>query len=242
VAIGEIVNRHLSAVRSQPTGCLVINSPVQTPTLAAAVKKDWTGLTVEQHKQSLSQDALSIYPSATSAALSRLLFYYPKEGEALAWKLLARPVYDHDALWDFIMKRLVKVDDPAKWKSLIEEYRSNHGRAAIEALPLQLHWIYWITDFERNKEFLEEKDRASKILERFYPGYDPNAHSFVNAASAEDRFQVFETLVICKGTDQKFRHAVASRIKAAEDLPKNSPERGSLEGLYLLRDRLATIK
>jgi hypothetical protein len=34
VAIGQIVNRHLNAVRYQPSGCLVINSPVETPSLA----------------------------------------------------------------------------------------------------------------------------------------------------------------------------------------------------------------
>jgi hypothetical protein len=241
VAIGEIVNRRLSAVRGQPTACIVINSPVQTTTLAAAVKSDWAGLTVEQHKQSLSRDALSIHPYATPAAMERLLFYYPKEGEALAWKLLARPVYDHDALWDFIMKRLVKEDDPTKWKALIDEFRSKHGQASVDALPLQLHWIYWITDFERDKEFLEGKDRASKILARFYPSYDPNTPSFVNAATSEERFLVVETLLISKRKDQKFRDSTASRIKALEALPKDSGGRHSLEGLYLLQDRLKKL-
>jgi hypothetical protein len=40
VAVGQIVNRELNAVRYQPTLCVVINSPAQTPALAAAVRKD----------------------------------------------------------------------------------------------------------------------------------------------------------------------------------------------------------
>jgi hypothetical protein len=238
VAIGQIVNRGLWAVRSQPTACTVINSPVQTPSLAAAVKKDWTGLTVEQHKQSLSQDALSKYPYATSRALERLLFYYPKDGDALALKLLGRPLYDDSVMWDFIRERLVKEDDPARWKTLIDEFRSKHGRAAADSLPFWLHWIYWMTDFERNKEFLEGKDRASKILARLYPDFDPYKLSFINAATAEERFLVIDNLVTYRGHDKEFRDLLASRIKALEDLPKDSDERRFLEALYFLRDQL----
>jgi len=103
VAVGQIVNRGLSAVRYQPTLCIVINSPVQTPALAAAVKKDWAELTAEQHKQSLSQDVLTQRPYATSPALVRLLFYYPKDGDGLALKLLGRPLYDDIIVWDLMM-------------------------------------------------------------------------------------------------------------------------------------------
>src|SRR5262249_39402770 len=35
VLVGQIVNRRLLAVRYQPSGCLIINSPVETPALAA---------------------------------------------------------------------------------------------------------------------------------------------------------------------------------------------------------------
>jgi hypothetical protein len=216
----------------------VINSAVQTPSLAAAVKKDWAGLTVEQHKQSLSQDALSMYPYATSRAVERLLFYYPKDGETLALKLLGRPIYDDNVMWDFIRERLVKEADPEKWKSLIDGFRSKHGRAAADALPLWLHWIYWMTDFERNKVFLEGKDRASKILARLYPDFDPYKPPFVNAATTEERFLVIDNLVTYRGHDKEFRDLVASRIKTLEALPKDSDERRSLEGFYFLRDQL----
>lgn len=94
VAIGQIVNRRLNAIRYQPTACIVINSPVETPELAVAVKQDWAGLTIEQHILSLRQDAYSKDPFTTAdLAMKRLAFYYPVEAEQLALDLLARPLY-----------------------------------------------------------------------------------------------------------------------------------------------------
>jgi hypothetical protein len=194
VAVGQIVNRGLSVVRYQPTLCIVINSPVETPALARAVRKDWAGLTAEQHRQSLSQDALSKYPSATRSALKRLLFYYPREGEALALKLLARPLYDDDALWTFIEERLVTEDEPDKWKALIDQLGRERGPAATAALPFRLHGIYLEPPFERTKKFLQGQERARKILARFYPDYDPSTPPFINAASAREQQELVGSL------------------------------------------------
>jgi hypothetical protein len=94
VAVGQIVNRGLRAVRYQPTACLVVNSPVKTPALAAAARQDWTGLTPEQHRQSLVEDLVDDYPHAEPEALKRLLFYYPEEGMPVALRLLSRPLSD----------------------------------------------------------------------------------------------------------------------------------------------------
>ena len=74
VAIGQIVNRDLQALRYQPTACLVINSPVETPSLAESVRKDWSGLTAEAHKQSLIRDATAPAFDADPSALIRLWF------------------------------------------------------------------------------------------------------------------------------------------------------------------------
>jgi hypothetical protein len=236
IAIGQIVNRSLNAVRYQPTNCIIINSPVKTPSLATAVKNDWTGLTVEQHKKSLSEDALNKNSFISSAAMVRLLFYYPKEGDSLALKLLARPLYGESALWDFITKRLVKESDPSKWKTMIEEFRTANGQAAADSIPFRLHWIYGRTDSEGDKKLLEEKGRVLKILAQLYPTYDPYKPSFINAASSQERADIIQLLVKYRGQDKEFHNALASRIKALEGLPKDSDERRSLEGLYSLRN------
>lgn len=82
--IGQIVNRSLLPVRYQPTGGLVINSPIESPTLVERVKKDWSDLDVPGHKASLIADAASgDHPWAFGPALVRLRFYYPDDYKRL---------------------------------------------------------------------------------------------------------------------------------------------------------------
>jgi hypothetical protein len=84
VAIGQIVNRHLNAVRYQPTSCLVVNSPVKLPDLADAVRMDWTGLERQQHEQSLVHDLESESdPWRREEGWRRLSFYYPERAREL---------------------------------------------------------------------------------------------------------------------------------------------------------------
>lgn len=113
VAVGQIVNRNLSVFRYQPTAILVINSPVETPALAAAVRKDWADLTAEAHKQSLIQDANSSEPRFTASPLRRLKFYHPQAGEELAAKLLARAPVGNSVVWNFAAS-LRAENDPTK--------------------------------------------------------------------------------------------------------------------------------
>lgn len=80
VIIGQIVNRDLMAVRYQPTSCMVVNSPIETPALAEAVRKDWEGLDLEGHKASLIKDYKeSEHEWHQEPAYKRLFFYYPEE-------------------------------------------------------------------------------------------------------------------------------------------------------------------
>jgi len=78
VIIGQIVNRQLNVIRYQPTAYIVVNSPVETPSLAAAVRTDWSGLNAEQHERSLIEDVEdSSERGFTSSAVVRLRLYYP---------------------------------------------------------------------------------------------------------------------------------------------------------------------
>lgn len=225
VAVGQIVNRSLSAVRYQPTAIIVINSPVQTPTLVKAVKQDWLNLTAEQHQQSLSQDALSKYPYATTSALTRLLFYYPQEGEKLALKLLARPLYQEEPLWDFIRKRLVEESDPNQWKTLIDEFRKTYGQAAADAIPFRLHWIYQVMSVEQDIKSRERKERASKILTQLYPDYDPYTPSFINAANLGEQIELIKSLA--KYQSKKVDQAVYTVFQSASYLKSTNQYEGS---------------
>jgi len=76
--IGQIVNRELAAVRYQPTGGIIVNSPVKRPALAARVRRDWVGLDSAGLRASLLDDLRAeseLYDYGS--ALTRLRFYYP---------------------------------------------------------------------------------------------------------------------------------------------------------------------
>lgn len=94
VLIGQIVNRRLIAVRYQPSGGLVVNSPIEASVLAAKVKNDWGNVDAEGLRQSLLEDIHGTkYPESVSQAeyterfvnpaLSRLKFYFPDAYGAL---------------------------------------------------------------------------------------------------------------------------------------------------------------
>jgi hypothetical protein len=96
--IGQIVDRHLSAVRYQPTMIVLVNSPIETPALADRVKADWGGVDAEGLKNALLTDlrvaTLKNAPDAYtekvvldwlhSGALRRLRYYFPDTYAALS--------------------------------------------------------------------------------------------------------------------------------------------------------------
>lgn len=86
--VGQIVGRNLSAVRYQPSAILVVNSPVHRPRLAEWTRRDWSGLTREQHRASLMSDVIAGNGQQgrhmAREALVRLRFYYPQTYARLA--------------------------------------------------------------------------------------------------------------------------------------------------------------
>jgi hypothetical protein len=76
--VGQIVSRRLRAIRYQPTAGLVVNSPLEAPSLVERVKRDWAGLSMLDHEQSLLADLhASNHDSIARDAFVRLRFYYP---------------------------------------------------------------------------------------------------------------------------------------------------------------------
>ena len=96
--IGQIVNRNLCAVRYQPSGGLVVNSPIEAPVLIQDVKKDWAGLDAQQHKTSLIADAQSGNGLWNfGPALARLRFYYPDEYNQLKTGALRKKIVEFES-------------------------------------------------------------------------------------------------------------------------------------------------
>jgi hypothetical protein len=95
VLIGQIVNRHLLAVRYQPSAGLVVNSPIEAPVLAEKIRNDWGNANAEILQMSLLADIHATnQPKRISQAeyttrfinpaLERLRFYFPKTYNTLA--------------------------------------------------------------------------------------------------------------------------------------------------------------
>jgi hypothetical protein len=76
--IGQIVNRFLFAVRYQPSGILIVNSPIEAPILVDRIEEDWGDLDAAGHEASLLSDLREGRNQEDwAAALARLHFYYP---------------------------------------------------------------------------------------------------------------------------------------------------------------------
>src|SRR5258708_28844990 len=95
VLIGQIVSRRLLAMRYQPSGGLVVNSPIEAPVLVEKVKGDWGSADAETLEASLLTDIHAAnHPRRISKAeyterfvnpaLQRLRLYLPDAYAALA--------------------------------------------------------------------------------------------------------------------------------------------------------------
>jgi hypothetical protein len=83
--IGQIVNRQLNALRYQPSGGVIINSPVEMPDLIGKTNKDWGLADNRALRESLIADATNAgtYPRYGQSALVRLRFYFPSDYQKL---------------------------------------------------------------------------------------------------------------------------------------------------------------
>jgi hypothetical protein len=91
--IGQIVNRRLQVLRNQPSGFLVVNSPIEAPVLTEKVKNDWGNGDAETVKTSLLADIhipdfakepnTANLEQASNEALRRLRLYFPNAYNAL---------------------------------------------------------------------------------------------------------------------------------------------------------------
>jgi hypothetical protein len=88
VVIGQITNRGYSAVRYQPTACLVINSPVEDRKLAGEVRAIWSD--TPDAKKLLDSLLIDFHTRGRErseqfqvGAAMRLAYYFPKESSQI---------------------------------------------------------------------------------------------------------------------------------------------------------------
>jgi len=211
VAVGQIVNRSLRAVRYQPSLCLVVNSPIQNPALADAVRSDWKGLTPEEHRKSLEQDALDETRFGRSPeAVKRLLFYYPAAGTPLVVQLLGRPLYEPIIVVRFLQKKLSPISDPEVQTKRLAAFRSEYGDAYYAGIEKEL--IQW-ADTSSNASPAD-----AKLLTRLFPGVNRYEPPFINAADIDEQQAILDA--VASFHSAAIDHAVYALLKrAAADHP-----------------------
>lgn len=78
VALGQIVNRNYQAIRFQPTGGVIVNSPTALDEVRSRLRREWSELTLESHREGLIRDFKN--PDSRSrriGAYYRLALFYP---------------------------------------------------------------------------------------------------------------------------------------------------------------------
>jgi hypothetical protein len=99
--VGQIVNRALLPVHYQPTGGMVINSPIEEPLLISQLKRDWNDIDSKAHMESLVADAKAgDHVWFYGPALQRLRFYYPNDYRRQATDTLKTKIQEFESSED----------------------------------------------------------------------------------------------------------------------------------------------
>lgn len=137
-ALGKIVNRGFHAASIPPGPGLEVASPILSPSILKAAREEWGGLTIEDHKASLSFDALPVGRWRSDGAMRRLIRFYPDVAETVALDALARPMYDSFVARNFAWNSLAKTDDPDEWRLLANAFFDRYGQHYQGALYRRL--------------------------------------------------------------------------------------------------------
>jgi hypothetical protein len=150
VALGQIVNRSFSAVRYQPTACIMINSPTYSGRLRNAVKAEWSDLTPQLHRERLIRDFVE--PDSESrreGACLRLGFYYREALEPLALGQLAAPRYDVFEVERLVRERLYRAKDASERKARFDDFIAKNNAVAREGM---LDYLFDDLDIQEHGE------------------------------------------------------------------------------------------
>jgi len=122
VAIGQIVGREYNPVRYQPTGCFVLNSPPRDSGFRNQVRAIWRSHDARRKlfdslwadyttigiANGNSMDGYEYASELQCGAALRLLFYFPKETEALLASRLETLIVTKDTRSDEFKRRLLE--------------------------------------------------------------------------------------------------------------------------------------
>ena len=201
--LGEIVNRYLPASNDYSSGDRsyhLINSPVHSPALAAAVRADWSGLTAEGLKQSLIEDVQRLPEDDPPVdGLQRLLFYYPDDGRALAVQFFQRPVCVFSTVGIFLYKTLLVTDNEKEQDHLLTEFREKNGEESYRPLTQSLVLIANGTpnlsgNEEEDREMTQQFENAKRIVARHFAAMNQHPRAVEITADCDSQRAIVETV------------------------------------------------
>lgn len=160
VAIGQIVGRAYSAVRYQPTACIVINSPTHDAKLRADVRAAWAGkdptrrlldslladYAIEGVFNGRTLDGWGAGSRLQCGAALRLLYYFPKEAAGLVsgrldsldvgpGEYMTRAVANRVRAEEFV-KAVAWCEEPVVRAAVVNVFkRAEHYGSLMAALP-----------------------------------------------------------------------------------------------------------
>ncbi len=171
VALGQIVNRSWSAVRYQPTGGLVVSSPVRSEALRDAVRAEWGKLDPAAHRASLLADmARPDHDGRRDGAYLRLALYHPDAVEEPVLAALAQPTWDVFAV-DRLCKHLYRARSPEKRGEIFDAFVAKHGAGARTGIEVQLYQDLDMADANREGRVhppMAMKNEPRELLMQLY--------------------------------------------------------------------------
>jgi len=139
VALGQIVNRHFSASRYQPSGGMVINSPTYSKALQAAIRNDYSEMTDAKLKAQLLEDFRKPdFEDRRNGAAMRLAFYYPDDLDNVVTAQLQVQTYDVFHVHKVVREQLYKEKTVAKRKALFDADVTEFGPAEKDGILVYL--------------------------------------------------------------------------------------------------------
>ena len=151
-----------------PPTALLINSPVQARSLAEAVRRDWSGVTANDHEKRLEDDLVNFNSVYSPAALKRLLYYYPAEGRRVFLRYLSLPLFRNVMIVSDIERDLYEQSEPSQWHKTLKAAQTANGDDVGDRLAQDLSRVSEIPPRPGSKS------HARQILQTLFSGFDPD--------------------------------------------------------------------
>ncbi len=109
-------------------------------------------------------------------------------------RMLDRPFYDRQLVFDFFLKKLVPTKGAEQRRVLLSRFRTVHGEGEYRGVLRLLIWAATFPEGQMDSERRQYKKMADELLSRYFPWVDQVSPPFLNAVSYIDQTELIEGL------------------------------------------------